>query len=228
MMNGMSQNSSKLLPYVSEEVGPPAPIRQGNSLLPAPGERRSNGLAIASLVASLLSVGLCLLIVPSMLGIALGVGALVLAAKRGLPKKLPIVSIVISFVTLMLGAVGLVAFLSYAAPETDPYVPAGYTYDSTTGIAYKYDPKNNIPCNEAGECLYTVTLYQIDGNQCADGGTFKPNMKDIAIGLPVMSEEVPFPGLKVQEPQTLNLSSTTSSAGRLVEEVGGHPIYCNP
>lgn len=225
MMNGMNQKS-KLLPYVTEEAGPPAPIRQGNSLLPVPGQRRKNGLAIASLIVALLSIGLCVLIVPSMVGIALGTGALVIAIKRGLPKNLPIISMAISFATLILGAVGLVAFISFVAPESEPYVPSGYTYEANAGIAYKYEPKTNIPCNEAGECLYTVTLYQVVENRCSDGGTFKPSMKDIAVGVPAFTEEVPFPGLKAQEQHTLNLRSTTVSSGRLVED-GSHPIYCN-
>lgn len=216
-----SLNQDKMLPYVSEDVVPT--VQQKPSLLSL--KENKNGLASAAFITALCSIVIGLLIFPSLLGIALGVGALIVASKRGLSKKLPIISIVVSAFTLIASAVILVFLLPFLTPTPTPYVPSGYTHDPNSGIAYKYEPVSNIACDVSGACAYQVTLFQVEEGKCENGGTFLPELEDAVISSPALSESYEFPALKEKEVHKIDMISYSTPESRLVP-LDAYPISC--
>jgi hypothetical protein len=218
-MNSLYEKEN-LLPYVTEENVPVAPKPSIFKL-----KLNKNGLATAAFIFALSSIVLGLLLIPSILGIALGVGALIVAAKRGLPKKMPIISIAISAVTLVLSTVGIIFLFFAVTPDSKPYVPPAYTYVESTGVAYKYNPISNIPCDNTGKCAFEVKLFPIDSSKCSKGGSFIPNMQDLATKITIPADPLSFPALKNGEEQTLSVTLQGDSNSRLIE-VGSSPILC--
>lgn len=209
-MNSLYEKDN-MLPYVVEQHIAPPPKQ---SIF----KRKSrNELSMASLVASLSSIVLGFLIFPSVMGLTLATGALIISIKRGLSKKLPIISLVISAVTLALSTVGLVWVGSLSQPTTPPYIPPTFTYVSHSGIAYKYNPISNIPCDSLGSCSFEVKLFQVDEELCTNGGTFNPDMEDMASQLAVPAKGYDFPAMKQGESQVIQLELNWQPNTRLIE-----------
>lgn len=210
-----------LLPYVTEQevaVTPKRTIFQP--------KLNRNGLSTAAFIVALASLVLGILIIPSVLGIALGVGAFIVAAKRGLPKKMPVVSIVISTFTLIVGTVVLIFCLFAATPQAEPYIPPAYTYDTHSGIAYKYNPLSNISCDGEGKCTFEVKLFSLDSSKCPKGGAFTPDMQDLISKAKVPAKATPFPALKNGEEHVMTITLIGSANTRLIE-ASSYPITCN-
>lgn len=219
-MNSLYEKDN-LLPYVTEQQVAVPP--KSNIFKP---KLNRNGLSTAAFICAISSVVLGILLVPSILGIALGVGALIIAVKRGLSKKMPIISIVISAVTMILSTIGLLFVIFVATPESEPYIPAAYTYDEPSGIAYKYNPITNIPCDDSGVCSFEVTLFSIDSQKCPNGGTFNPQMQDLITKSEVPSEIFPFQASTNGAEQVLPITLYSTSNTRLIEAVASRPIIC--
>lgn len=219
-MKSLFENDN-LLPYVTEQNVPVAPKR--TIFKP---KLNKNGLSTAAFIVALSSLILGIFILPSVLGIALGVGAFIVAAKRGLPKKMPLISVIISAITLIVSIVCLVFILFAASSEPEPYIPPAYTYDTHSGIAYKYNPLSNIPCDNKGLCSFEVKLFPIDASKCSKGGKFTPAMQDLMTKADVPAEPSPFPILKNGEEHTFTITLTGSPNSRLIES-SSYPITCN-
>lgn len=219
-MNSLYEKDN-LLPYVTEQQVPVPP--KSDIFKP---KLNNNGLSTAAFICALSSVALGIFLIPSILGIALGTGALIIAAKRSLPKKMPIISIVISCFTMILSTVGLLFLIFVVTPESDPYIPAAYTYDEPSGIAYKFNPITNIPCDDSGACTFEVTLFSIDSQKCSNGGTFTPDMQDLITKSAVPSESFPFQATKNGEEQTLSITLYSGPNTRLIE-ASSYPIHCS-
>lgn len=214
--------SSKLLPYVSE-IQEAAPRPNGVFAR----NLQKNGLATAAFIVAISSLFLGFLLVPSVLGVALGVGALVIAVKRKVSKKLPIYSIIISFLTLVISLLGWTNVAFFASSTPDPYVPPSYTYDAYSGIAYKYNPETNISCNGGGECAYEIKLFVVIPERCDEGGVFTPNLKDLGTDEIAVSGDYPFPALVEGETHTISAVSYNYANSRLIEDSSGvSPIVC--
>lgn len=210
-----------LLPYVVEQDIPATPKRT----IFKPKLNR-NALSTAAFIVALASLLLGIFIIPSVLGIALGVGAFIVAAKRGLPKKMPVISILISVLTLIVSTVVLVFCLFVATPQAEPYIPPAYTYDTHSGIAYKYNPLSNIPCDGEGKCTFEVKLFSLDSSKCPKGGAFTPDMQDLISKAKVPVKTTPFPALKNGEEHAMTITLMGSANSRLIE-ASSYPITCN-
>lgn len=220
MMKSLFENDN-LLPYVTEQNVPVTPKR----IIFKP-KLNKNGLSTAAFIVALSSIILGILIIPSVLGIALGVGAFIVAAKRGLPKKMPVISIFISILTLVISTISLVFLLFAVSSDPEPYIPPAYTYnENSNGIAYKYNPLSNIPCDSKGECTFEVKLFPIDSSKCPKGGTFTPAMQDLMTKSAVPAKGYSFPVLKNGEEHTLNITLVSSPNSRLIE-ASSYPITC--
>lgn len=207
-----------LLPYVSSNHIAPAP--------PIELTKKKRDLSVLAFIASITALVLFFFVFPSVLGIILGVVSLILALKHGRSKVLPVVSLVISSISFVLGAVAWVALLSTFSTPAAPYVPPAFSYDSYDGVAYKYDPVNNIPCDINGECIYNVTLMQIDENTCQSGGVFVSAMQDLQTGVEVASMPYEFPPLKIGEPHKIQIAVYGMPNGRINPPAGADPILC--
>jgi hypothetical protein len=203
-----------------EEIAPVAP--KPSIFKP---KNNQNGLVTGAFIAALSSIFLGIFLIPSLLGISFGVGALLIAIKKSLPKKMAIISIVISVVTLIVSTVGLLFVVFANTPKPDPYIPPAYMYASYSGIAYKYNPLSNIPCDNTGKCSYEVTLFQVEAG-CPNGGTFTPDMGDIMTKIPAQTGAYPFPALKVGQEYKLSVTSKSEPNARLAEQ-SSSPIVCN-
>lgn len=214
--------SNKLLPYVSEiQDTTPRP----NGVFAR--NLKKNGLATAAFIVAISSLFLGFLLVPSVLGVALGVGALVIAVKRKISKKLSIYAIIISSLTLVVSLLGWTNVAFFASSAPDPYVPPSYTYDAYSGIAYKYNPATNIGCNGEGECAYEVKLFVAVPERCDEGGSFTPNLKDLGTDEIAVSGDYPFPALAEGETHTISAISYNYANSRLIEDNSGvPPIVC--
>lgn len=219
-MNSLYEKDN-LLPYVTERNVPAAP--KPSIFKP---KLNKNGLSTAAFVLALSSIIFGILLVPSVLGIALGTGALIVAAKRGLPKKMPIISIAVSAVTLVLSTVVLMILFFVATPASDPYIPPAYTHDVHSGIAYKYNPISNMPCDDKGTCTFEVKLFAIDSTECSKGGSFTPDMQDLLSDASIPANPVSFPALTNGEEHTLSFTLYGEPNSRLIE-ASSYPILCN-
>jgi hypothetical protein len=221
-MNSLYEKDN-LLPYVSEQE----PVVQPKPSIFKP-KLNKNGLATAAFIAALSSIVLGFLIVPSILGITLGVGALIIAVKKALPKKMPIIAIALSAVMLVVNIVGIIFLTSFYTSDAEPYIPVSYTHDKTTGIAYKYTPVTNIPCDSTGKCVFEVKLFQVDPQMCSNGGNFTPEMKDLGTSASLPFSAHSFPAMK--EGEEYSFSVTTDNGvpnGRLIVSSTLPPISCN-
>lgn len=218
-MNTASKGA--LLPYVTEQDIPVAPKR---SIFKP--RTNQNGVATFAFIIALSSIILGILIIPSVLGIALGVGALIVAIKRKLSKKIPVISIIVSAITMTISTLFLFFCLFSVTPQPEPYVPLAYHYDTHSGIAYKYNPLSNIPCDGEGKCTFEVKLFAVDSSKCPKGGNFSPDMKDLTAKDKVTPSSTAFPALKNGETKTLNITLTASANSRLIE-ASSYPITCN-
>lgn len=219
-MNSLYEKDN-MLPYVTEQ-SIPAP-QKASIFKPKSNE---NGLATSAFIAALSSIFLGFLIVPAILGVTLGVGALIVAVKRSLPRKLPIISIVLSAVMLIVNISALIFLVSFSTSEAEPYIPVSYTHDQPSGIAYKYTPVSNIPCDPTGQCVFEVKLLQIDEQMCPNGGTFTPEVKDLGTSTVLPSTPSPFPAIKAGEEYVIQLAYEGKPNGRLVTSQTVPPISC--
>lgn len=220
MMKSLFEKDN-LLPYVTEQNVPVAPKR--TIFKP---KLNKNGLSTAAFIVALSSLIFGIFIIPSVLGIALGVGAFIIAAKRGLPKKMPMISVLISIGTLIISVISLVLLLFTAYPEPEPYIPPAYTYNTNnSGLAYKYNPLSNIPCDSEGKCTFEVKLFPIDSSKCPKGGTFTPDMQDLVTKSAVPAEPSSFPVLKNGEEHTITITLISAPNSRLIE-ASSYPISC--
>lgn len=221
-MNSLYEKEN-LLSYVSKDD---TPVVENKVSIFKP-KQSKNGLATAAFITALCSILLGMLIFPSALGIALGVGALIVAVKRGLPKMMPVISIGISAATLLASLAGLLFVFSELTPDSEPYVPPSYTYDVTTGLAYKYNPISNIACDSKGECPLEVTIFRADTIDCLDGGWFAVSMEDLQRSLPLPSKAFEIPALEVGQQHSEKVVYQGIPNGRLVESINAQRITCN-
>lgn len=219
----MNTPNDNFLSYVSDHKIATAEPKK--SIFKRP--KNKNELSNAAMLAAICSIFLGVLIFPSVMGITLGVGALIIAAKRKLPKKIPIIAIIISTVTMVLSTAGLLFIISEMTPESSPYIPPAYTYSSADGLAYRYNPVSNIPCDSAGQCTFEVTIFQIEPERCSKGGVFNPQLEDVRTSVQAEGQPSEFPALKAGEDSTLTIVVKSEPNSRLVESPAARPISCN-
>jgi hypothetical protein len=188
MTRSIFQNN-ELLPYV-DATHDTAPKKPQQLVI----ENQSNGLAITALILACVSALTFFLIVPAVVAAGFSVAALVMSIKRGLSKKMSIISLIISTVIFITGSltVGLIVG-SHKADHEEP-IPANFSLDGQTGLAYAYPPLAQIPCDANGNCATQVDLIATT-DECAQGGQFIQHATSVTTGYNVTSSLSLIPSL---------------------------------
>lgn len=195
-------NKGNMLPYVNEEYDRVVSSEQTTPLLMT--SPKSNGLALTAIILTGVGFLGAILIVPTVISIGFSIAALVVAAKRGTSKVLSLVALSLSILFFISGSVVAGLLLSAYEPEREVQYPANYVLDFTSGIAYKYVPATQIPCDAAGACTVTVELIATE-DVCAVGGSFEQSVFSLSTQAVMEPVTVDIPPVDVGETATITI-----------------------
>lgn len=200
-------DKENLLSYVDNTYDRAISPEQKNPLLVA--VPKSNGLALTAMILTGAAFLGAILIVPPVISAGFSIAALVIAIKRGTSKILSLIALGLSVLFFISGVIVAGFFISaYEAKEEVRY-PANYSLDYLSGIAYKYTPEAQIPCDAAGICILTVDLLATE-TFCAAGGEAEQSVFSNTTGMGLEPVIVAVPPLDVRETATITFSFTST------------------
>jgi len=220
MSNDLFQKQ-QMLPYVDAKYDQPVDSPAVTTII-AP---KTNGFALVSIILTGVAFLGAILVVPSVVAIAFSIIALVVSIRRGTSKVLPLISLITSAVLFVTGlVVAALLFSAYDSNHEAP-IPANYSKDYVSNLAYKYEPGTQVPCDANGLCTLEIDLLATT-DDCSAGGTATQQVFSLSTGYEVPATSVEIPSMKVNDTSTL-VFEYQSAANDTLNLVTEPDLRCN-